>query len=394
MNLSDRSLGWLRHLHRRAQTADPADLVDSCYAMGFMAHTTPAWTEPYVAVLDQLIARHPARSSVDPESAGHAGQEGDLGPLMVLLGVRSMVDASAGDRADRRGRQHGTTWTHTEIAEQLAEKWFGAPVAGVRDAAGVEPHQLVAAGLGLKLHDNRHGTDFHRRTYQPWWEHARTNHHGLDADTAMVAFHAAPQHPEDARRLFETVFASADLDQGSGLDVLSDRTLGAGLILAREWVLTELEQRLMQVVQAAFEPRWNTDTGEFTWSAGLDGFDRTGQFSPDRLNPFFAAAEASGPGMWQRLSAAPLESCPQVVGIDFPDMALSRAEWVGGNLHLGLAPRAEDATRSTSFRVVGAEPRMWDVHGVENARIESTMSGLNVRVPMVKTEMALIRSSY
>ncbi len=83
-----------------------------------------------------------------------------------------------------------------------------------------------------------------------------------------------------------------------------------------------------------------------------------------------------------------------MVGVDFPDMALDRAEWVDGNLHLGLAPRVEDPTRFTSFRIVGAEPRMWDVHGVENARIESTMSGLNVRVPMVKADMELIRSSY
>ena len=34
------------------------DLVDSSYAMGLMAHRTPAWTEPYVAILDQLIQRH------------------------------------------------------------------------------------------------------------------------------------------------------------------------------------------------------------------------------------------------------------------------------------------------------------------------------------------------
>ena len=34
------------------------DLTDSSYAMGLMAQTTPAWREPYVAVLDQLIERH------------------------------------------------------------------------------------------------------------------------------------------------------------------------------------------------------------------------------------------------------------------------------------------------------------------------------------------------
>ena len=80
--LSDRSLGWLRYLHRKAHTpddwnregrphphwddrSDPPmaswprfDLTDSSYAMGLMARTTPAWREPYVAVLDQLIERH------------------------------------------------------------------------------------------------------------------------------------------------------------------------------------------------------------------------------------------------------------------------------------------------------------------------------------------------
>ena len=80
--LSDRSLGWLRYLDRKAHTpdnwdrdgqphshwddrSDPPmaswhrfDLVDSSYAMGLMAHQTPAWTERYVAILDQLIERH------------------------------------------------------------------------------------------------------------------------------------------------------------------------------------------------------------------------------------------------------------------------------------------------------------------------------------------------
>ena len=34
------------------------DLVDSSYAMGLMAHITPAWRERYIAILDQLIERH------------------------------------------------------------------------------------------------------------------------------------------------------------------------------------------------------------------------------------------------------------------------------------------------------------------------------------------------
>jgi len=76
--LSARSLGWLRYLHRKAHTpdnwdrdgrphphwdnrSDPPmaswhrfDLVESSYAIGIMAHTTPAWRERYIAILDQL----------------------------------------------------------------------------------------------------------------------------------------------------------------------------------------------------------------------------------------------------------------------------------------------------------------------------------------------------
>ena len=80
--LSDRSLGWLRYLHRKAMTpddwsragrphphwdnrSDPPmgswhrfDLTDSSYALGLMALTTPAWREVYTEILDALIERH------------------------------------------------------------------------------------------------------------------------------------------------------------------------------------------------------------------------------------------------------------------------------------------------------------------------------------------------
>lgn len=80
--LDDRSLGWLRYLHRKATTPDDwsragrphphwdettlepmtswhrFDLVDSSYAMALMADRTPAWREVYSEVLDQLVRRH------------------------------------------------------------------------------------------------------------------------------------------------------------------------------------------------------------------------------------------------------------------------------------------------------------------------------------------------
>lgn len=153
--------------------------------------------------------------------------------------------------------------------------------------------------------------------------------------------------------------------------------------------MTDIEKHLASAIERSFEPTWDVATGEFTWGMGLDEPHPRGQY-----NAFLAAAEAAGPGRWERLSSAPIEPCPQIVGVDFPNMAFDRAEWVDGNLHLGLAPRVEEPGRFTNFRIVGAEPRMWEVVGVENARTELTMSGLHVRVPMVQADMSLIRSSY
>ena len=80
--LDDRSLGWLRYLHRKATTPDDwsqagqphphwdnrsgppmtswhrFDLIDSSYALALMCDITPAWREVYARILDELVARH------------------------------------------------------------------------------------------------------------------------------------------------------------------------------------------------------------------------------------------------------------------------------------------------------------------------------------------------
>lgn len=81
-SLSERSIGWLRYLHRKATTPDDwsregaphphwddrtgapmlswhrFDLVDSSFALAMMAQATPAWREIYVRILDELVERH------------------------------------------------------------------------------------------------------------------------------------------------------------------------------------------------------------------------------------------------------------------------------------------------------------------------------------------------
>ncbi len=203
--LSDRSLGWLRFLDRKASTPDDwshagephphwddrsdapmaswhrFDLVDSSYALGLMAQRTPAWTERYVSILDQLIERHTGWWSAadwftqhgnDPERASYPntfrplipdelwgaydapgwtangvepwGLQNDpiaadgmlfyKGFFLVLLGVRSMIAHAASDD-DRWNRpfamfpdeEESYTWTHSRIAEHLSRQWQASP---------------------------------------------------------------------------------------------------------------------------------------------------------------------------------------------------------------------------------------------------------------------------
>ncbi len=215
-------------------------------------------------------------------------------------------------------------------------------------------------------------------------------HHRLPVFAALTtSFYAAPQVPEDARRLFDAGSAMLGWGRPIAVPLSANRGAGSSLLLAREWGLDELADRLATAIEASYEPTWDTTLGEFTWGMGLNEAYPRGQF-----NAFLAAAEAVGPGLWSRLSAAPLDACPQIVDVDFPAMAFTRAEWIGGNLHLRLAPLREDRNVFTSFRLVGAEPRQWDVHGLDGVGLDLTTSGLTIRVPMVAADLQLLRGSY
>jgi len=203
MGLSARSLGWLRYLHRKAHTPDDwtqaghphphwddrsdepmaswhrFDLVDSSYAMGLMAQRTPAWTEPYVQILDQLVERHttwwsaadwltqfghdPARGSypdryriwiprdlwgnydvpgwtangiepygrqLDPIAAD--GMLFYKGFFLLLLGIRSTISPVDRSHEPMRmfaaGADDGFVWTEAGIADHLTRQWMAAPI--------------------------------------------------------------------------------------------------------------------------------------------------------------------------------------------------------------------------------------------------------------------------
>ncbi len=213
-------------------------------------------------------------------------------------------------------------------------------------------------------------------------------HHRVSAAGALTtSFYAAPQVPCEARRLFEAACASAGFDREISTPLRAGRGPASSLVLAREWGLTDLEARLAVAIEASFDPTWHE--GEFTWGLGLDEPHPRGQY-----NAFLAAAEASGPGRWEALSAAPLAACGQVVDVDVPNVVLSRAEWSHGSLLLTLAPRHPDPSAWTEFRIVGVEPRLWWLAGIDRATMDVRSDCVVVRCPMVAGDLEFTPGSY
>ncbi|MPY92590.1 MAG: hypothetical protein GEV08_05815 [Acidimicrobiia bacterium] len=105
-----------------------------------------------------------------------------------------------------------------------------------------------------------------------------------------------------------------------------------------------------------------------------------------------ALLDGVAPGSSSR--PAPLPCCPQVVDVDFPSVALRRAEWVGGTLHLRLAPSHPRPDRWTQFRVVVAEPRQWYQTGIDGATTDVTAGAMIVRVPLVAGDLEFTAGSY
>ncbi len=157
------------------------------------------------------------------------------------------------------------------------------------------------------------------------------------------------------------------------------------LVLSREWGMTDLEAQLSRAIDAQFEPTWDQERGEFTWGLGLNEEHPRGQF-----NAFLATAEASSPGAWTRLSAAPLDPCPQVVGVDFPNVALARARWTNDVLDLRLDVHQPDPAVTTTLRILGADAdRAWSVVGADRSTIEHDGDALVVTTPLQSGDLRI-----
>jgi hypothetical protein len=125
--------------------------------------------------------------------------------------------------------------------------------------------------------------------------------------------------------------------------------------------VTDLAEALQIASDEHYPATWDHERGEVTWDFDLDEEHPRGQY-----NAMMAAAEVMTEGAWWRLgnvsSAARFDE-PTVCDVDFPAVALMRAEWDRNEqrLHVALHPMNDTvAGQPTMLRVTGLpDPTRW-----------------------------------
>ena len=179
-------------------------------------------------------------------------------------------------------------------------------------------------------------------------------HHRLPVGWAGLfpAYFLAPQKPVEARALLDAALAQRGLPGTAPVELPGPQRTPLLIHLAREWNLSRLADTLGTAADEQYEPTWDLERGEFTWGFGLGEEHPRGQF-----NASMAAAEATSEGAWWRLFNLRSQGRftePTVVGIDFPDLALTQASWDADRrlLFLATAPRSDRVVgRPTTFRL-------------------------------------------
>jgi hypothetical protein len=301
-----------------------------------------------------------------------------------------------------RDGEHTYTWWHTKIAEHLATQWRAHPEGCHCENTKIWPYCLAGAGFGLQLADLAFGTN-HHEAFDIWWDYARSEYLHLDADEppAMVTFYydpiidehlevptavggsiptiyLAPQVPEEARVLWDIARSQMGMLDATGpVPVIGPRFTALALMLARNWAVTDFADALQVACDEHYPPTWDRERGEMTWDFGLGEPYPRGQY-----NATMAAADAMTEGGWWRLgnvSSASRFNEPTVSGVDFPTVAMNRAEWdpLARQLHLALDPMNDAVVgQPTSMVVSGLEgPTAFKVISPDGARVESQVRG-------------------
>lgn len=365
MELSNRSSNWL--VNEAGSTS--ADLY-SALALGLMAATTPAWTERYVELLDGAIARILTERPVgvdgrtDPLLATDCF--GYTARLMLLLGVRSTVrpDEVWSRLTFTALSPTEFTWTSNDVADLVATR-LQRP-NDCTDDGSPSLSLLAAASLGLQL----------------------VGH--TVPEEAGLAVAEAPATACSADHLFTLFLASALAgDRSDTIEPLVDRALDVLVSSLRTGGSVDGETAALALALARERDRRDIVTSLCERS--------NGRFEDDAAasHPSAAAlAAASGAGRLRRLAAGLDEAVPTVVDLDQSEASLIRAEWIDGALLLRFVAVDEDPGAWMTFRIVGAEPRLWYLTGIDRSWMDVTSSAVIMRVPRVSGTLELTPGSY
>ncbi len=344
MELSPAALERIQRFATEPEAA-PGSTTDwaTPLVLGLMAATTPAATEHPVELLDRIVARR-LRSRVVPETIDPTadpitapGSFAYPAHLLLTLGIRAMIEAS--DRSDEtflvaRDDRHEYPWTHRALAHHVAASLTRPATCTSGDS--IDPLALAAAGLGLLLHDRRFDTALYGAALDAWWPIARDHivmqaaMDGSGIEAALTSLLLTPQASGTAH---------SEIADCPSLDVLASTDAA------------ELEAMLtMPAAEAA-----------------------------ERLTDF---------------AVAPLERCPQIVDIDHHKLAVTRAEWIAGALFVKVVVFEEDPTATTTYRIIGAEPRLWYLTGIDGAWMDVTSSAVIMRQPLVSGILEFTPGSY
>lgn len=159
--------------------------------------------------------------------------------------------------------------------------------------------------------------------------------------------------------------------------VIGPRFTALAMMLARNWAVTDLAVALQAACDEHYPPNWEHERGEMTWDFGLGEPYPRGQY-----NATMAAADGMTEGGWWRLgnvSSAPRFDEPTVSGVDFPTVALTRAEWNSHarQLNLALNPMNDAVVgQPTTMRVSGLDdPAAYSAHSPDGVPLEVEVRG-------------------
>ena len=202
-------------------------------------------------------------------------------------------------------------------------------------------------------------------------------HHRLPAFTAIInTLYLAPQVAGDAQRVFEAAAVQLGLLSGDGPTLAgTHRSTAIAWIVARDWGMHELADRIQAGCEQTYEPTWDGD--EFWWGLGLNEQYPRGQF-----NALLAAADATTEGTWTALANRyePYRG-PELRDVDLDAVDVHQAAPVDDSLLLTLTVRTDRA----SVRITGLDdPSRWAVDGDAEHEVDGRDVVLHLRAGSVR----------